>query len=50
MGIDPAPFIANLFLHYYESSHINSLVSSGRLNVARKLSRYCRYLDDLLAF
>ena len=48
MGIDPAPFIANLFLHYYESSYMNSLVSSGKLNVARKLSRNFRYLDDLL--
>ena len=48
MGIDPAPFIANLFLHYYESGYMNSLINSGKLNVARKLSRNFRYLDDLL--
>ena len=31
MGVDPAPFIANLFLqvHYSESRYIENLLSSG---------------------
>ena len=48
MGIDPAPFIANLFLHYYENNYMNSLINSGNLSLASKLSRSFRYLDDLL--
>ena len=26
MEIDPAPFIANLFLYYYENGYIHSLI------------------------
>ena len=48
MGVDPAPFIANLFLHYYENSYMNSLIDSRNLNLALKLSHVFRYLDDLL--
>ena len=48
MGIDPAPFIANLFLHFYENKYINSLINSGNLTLAYKLARIFRYLYDLL--
>ena len=48
MGIDPAPFWANLFLYYYESNYIQSLVSAG----SDKAFRYhgtSRFIDDLIA-
>ena len=32
MGIDPAPFIANLFLHHYENNYMYSLINSGDLH------------------
>ena len=49
MGIDPAPFIANLFLHDYEYKYIKGLINSGDLTLARKLRGTYRYLDDLIA-
>ena len=30
MGIDPAPFWANLYLHKYESDHITNLMRSDK--------------------
>ena len=48
MGIDPAPFIANLFLHFYENAYMHSLIKSGEIYRAIKLSNIFRYLDDLL--
>ena len=48
MGIDPAPFWANLFLYYYESNYVQSLVSAG----SDKAFRYhgtSRFIDDLIA-
>ena len=49
MGIDPAPFMANLFLFYYEHKYMHKLLSSTESCKARKLSRSFRYLDDLLS-
>ena len=49
MGIDPAPYIANLFLHYFEYNFIWSLINSGDLTKARSLAYTTRYLDDLLS-
>ena len=49
MGIDPAPFMANLFLHYYENKFIKSLIENGDLDKATKLKDTFRYLDDLLS-
>ena len=49
MGVDPAPFIANLFLHYSESRYIENLLNSGDIANAKKLSNSFRYLDDLLS-
>ena len=49
MGIDPAPFMANLFLFYYENRFMVDLISSKEVFRAKKLSKSFRYLDDLLA-
>ena len=49
MGIDPAPYFANLFLHYFEFEFIMYLINSGDVAKARKLALTSRYLDDLLA-
>ena len=62
MGIDPAPYMANLFLHYFENKYIKLLVDdkdekgnkkdSGKAKedmIFAQMLRYCyRYLDDLL--
>ena len=47
MGIDPAPFMANLFLQFYENDYIKLLVSEGRLDEVKLLRYTYRYLDDL---
>ena len=48
MGLDPAPFMANLFLYYYESKYLKQLkkISLGR---ARKFGNVFRFIDDLSA-
>ena len=48
MGIDPAPFMANLFLHFYEFGYIKNLVDNGKLSEAGVLKYTFRYQDDLL--
>ena len=48
MGSDPAPFMANLFLYYYESEHVRK----GKKNdifTARKFRHTFRFINDLLA-
>ena len=49
MGIDPAPFMANLFLHFYEFRYIKDLVENGEIAEAGVLKYTFRYLDDLLS-
>ena len=53
MGIDPAPFWANIYLYSYESKYINNLVkdNSSKENkiLARKYHATHRFIDDLLA-
>ena len=49
MGIDPAPFMANLFLHYFENKYIVELVDQGNIAEAGVLKYVFRYLDDLLS-
>ena len=49
MGIDPAPFWANLFLYAYESSYISDLITSDKVK-ARKFHSTKRFIDDLCAF
>ena len=48
MGSDPAPFMANLFLYYYENKWILSM-KKHNLRHARMFSNTFRYLDDLIA-
>ena len=45
MGIDPAPFWANLYLYYYEHKFITHLMSSDKRR-ARKFINACRFIDD----
>ena len=49
MGIDPAPFMANLFLHHFENKYITSLVDRGDIKEAGVLKYVFRYLDDLFS-
>ena len=49
MGSDPAPFMANLFLYYYENKWINKLKKSD-IGRARRYSNIFRFIDDLSAF
>ena len=46
-GSDPAPFMANLFLYYYENKWLKSIKSSN-IALARKFSNMFRFIDDLL--
>ena len=48
MGIDPAPFWANLFLYVYESRYMSSLVQTDRAK-ARLFFLIKRFIDDLCA-
>ena len=48
MGIDPAPFWANLFLYSYKEDYMPSLISSDRIN-GRHFHSTKRFIDDLYA-
>ena len=45
MGIDPAPFWANLYLHHYEEKFISSLMGLDK-DRARKFIHASRFIDD----
>ena len=45
MGIDPAPFWANLYLHKYESDHINNVMRSDKRR-ALMYRNASRFIDD----
>ena len=45
MGIDPAPFWANLYLHKYEYDHITSLIRSDKRR-ALMYRNAARFIDD----
>ena len=45
MGIDPAPFWANLYLYYYENKFITRLMSTDKRR-AHKFVNACRFIDD----
>ena len=45
MGIDPAPFWANLYLHYYEHEFITNLMRTDKKR-ARMFVNACRFIDD----
>ena len=48
MGIDPAPFWANLFLYFYENKFMTSLISNDKVK-ARHFHSTSRFIDDLCA-
>ena len=48
MGSDPAPFMANLFLYFYENKWLES-TKKHSLYKARKFSNVFRFIDDLCA-
>jgi len=48
MGIDPAPFWANLFLYQYESKYVQNLVSNSSPS-AYNFHSVGRFIDDLCA-
>ena len=48
MGTDPAPFMANLFLYYYEDKFMKELKSKDKKS-ASKFGHFWRYIDDLNA-
>ena len=47
MGIDPAPFMANLYLYTYEFEKMEELTRSDR-GVALKFNKTFRFIDDLI--
>ena len=48
MGSDPAPFMANLFLYFYENQYVCDLKKQN-LRLACRFSNTFRYIDDLCA-
>ena len=47
MGSDPSPFMANLFLYYYENKWIKSL-KNDNIQKARRFAYTFRFIYDLL--
>ena len=47
MGIDPAPFWANLFLYIYENEYMSDLISTDTCR-ARHFHSTKRFIDDLV--
>ena len=45
MGIDPAPFWANLYLYSYENKFIKRLIKNDKVR-ARKFLNAMRFIDD----
>ena len=45
MGIDPAPFWANLYLYFYEQEFLTGLMASDKRR-ARKFINACNFIDD----
>ena len=48
MGSDPAPFFANLFLYFYESKWVKTVMKND-LRRARRFGNTFRFIDDLNA-
>ena len=46
MGIDPAPQMANLYLHFYEAAYMEELAKTN-YGAAKKFNKTCRFIDDL---
>ena len=45
MGIDPAPFWANLYLYFYENDFVTKLISTDKVRARRFLHAF-RFIDD----
>ena len=48
MGLDPAPFLANFFLYFYESEWLKVMRKTNNI-IARKFGNVFRFIDDLNA-
>ena len=48
MGSDPVPFLANLFLFFYEPRWLKSIKNTN-YEVARKFANIFRFINDLNA-
>lgn len=48
MGTDPAPFMANLFLYFYENKFLQEFKKNNKRD-ARKFAYVWRFIDDLFA-
>ena len=49
MGTNCAPLLADIFLYYYEAEFIQSLLSTGRKQLASRFNSTYRYIDDVLS-
>ena len=47
MGTDPAPFMANLYLFYYEFTYMNEMTSTDYTSARRYYGHTRRFIDDL---
>jgi hypothetical protein len=50
MGTDCAPLLANLYLHYYEYTYLNELMTEEGYNIndSKRFNNIYRYIDDLV--
>ena len=49
MGTNCAPLLADIFLYSYEAEFIQSLLSTGRKQLASRFNFTYRYIDDVLS-
>ena len=49
MGTNCAPLLADIFLNSYEAEYIQSLLSTGRKQLASRFNFTYRYIDDVLS-
>ena len=49
MGTNCAPLLADIFLYSYEAEFIQSLLSTGRKQLASRINFTYRYVDDVLS-
>ena len=49
MGTDPAPFMANLYLFYYEFKYMEMLTKKDYITARRQYGHIRRFIDDLAA-
>jgi len=50
MGTNCAPYLANIYLHFYEHKYLKMLIHKGDIQTAKYLSNTFRYQDDCIAF